>query len=48
MKFKHKVYDHKRKVGIYFGSWGPNSVGIGGQKEAQISIFLGFRTITLV
>ena len=28
MKFKHKVYDRKRKVGIDFGSFGPNSLGI--------------------
>ena len=48
MKFKHKVYDHKKKVGIDFGSFGPNSLGIRGQKRAQISIILGFRTITLV
>ena len=48
MKFKHKVYDNKRKVGIDFGSFGPNSLGIRGQKGAQISIILGFRTITLV
>ena len=27
MKFKHKVYDHKRKVGIDFRSCGPNSLG---------------------
>jgi hypothetical protein len=26
MKFKHKVYDHKRKVGIDFGSFGPNRI----------------------
>ena len=26
MKFKHKVYDHKRKVGIDFGSFGPNNI----------------------
>ena len=32
MKFKHKVYDHKRKVGIDFGCFGPNSLGIRGQK----------------
>ena len=25
MKFKHKVYDHKKKVGIDFGGCGPNS-----------------------
>ena len=48
MKFKYKVDDHKRKVGIDFGSFGPNSLGIRDQKRAQISIFLGFRTITLV
>ena len=42
MKFKHKVYEYKMKVGIDFGSWGPNSLGIRGQKGAQISIFLGF------
>ena len=48
MKFWHKVYDHKRKVGIDFGSFGPNSLGIRGQKGAQVSIILGFRTITLV
>ena len=48
MKFKHNVYDHKRKVDIDFGSLGPNSLGIRGQKGTQISIFLGFRTITLV
>ena len=48
MKFKHKVYDHKRKVGIDFVSFGPNSLGIRGQKGAQISISFGFRTITLV
>ena len=48
MKFKHKVCDHKRKVGIDFGSIGPNNLGIRDQKGAQISIFLGFRTITLV
>ena len=48
MKFKHKVYDHKSQVGIDFGSFGPNSLGIRGKKRAQISIILGFRTITLV
>ena len=48
MKFKHKVYDHKRKVGIDFGSWGLNNLGIKGQKGAQVSSILGFRTITLV
>ena len=50
MKFKHKVYDHKRKVGFDFGSFDPNSLGIRGKKRAQIhvSIILGFRTITLV
>ena len=48
MKFKHKVYEHKRKVGIDFGSFGPNSLGIRGQKGVQISIILGFRTITSV
>ena len=48
MKFKHKVYDHKRKVGIDFGSFGPNSLGIRGKKKGQISIILGIRTITLV
>ena len=48
MKFKHNVYDRKRKIGIDFGSLGPNSLGIRGQKGTQISIFLGFRTITLV
>ena len=31
MKFEHKVNDHKRKVGIDFGSFGPNSLGILGQ-----------------
>ena len=30
MKFKYKVYDHKRKVWIDFGSFGPNSLGIRG------------------
>ena len=48
MKFWHKVYDLKRKVGIDFGGFGSNSLGIKGQKRAQISIILGFRTITLV
>ena len=28
MKFKHKVYDHKRKVGIDFGSFGPIILGV--------------------
>ena len=28
MKFRHKVYDHKRKVGIDFESFGPNRLGI--------------------
>ena len=32
MKFWHKVYDHKKKVGIDFGSFGPNILGIRGQK----------------
>ena len=32
MKFKHKVYDHKRRVGIDFGCFGPNSLGIGAKK----------------
>ena len=41
MKFKHKVNDHKRKVGIDFGSFGPNSLGIGGQKGPN-KHFLGF------
>ena len=31
-EIKHKVYDHKRKVGIDFVSFGPNSLGIRGQK----------------
>ena len=42
MQFKHKVYDHKRKIGINFGSFGPNYLGIRGQKGAQINIFLDF------
>ena len=37
MKFKHKVYDHKRKVGIDFESFGPNSLGIRGQKGPQLN-----------
>ena len=48
MKFKHNIYDHKKKVGIDFRSFSANSLGIKGQKRAQISIILGFRTITLV
>ena len=32
MKFKHKVYDHKRKVGIDFRIFGPRNFGIRGQK----------------
>ena len=32
MKFKHKVYDYKRKVGIGYGSFDPNILGIRGQK----------------
>ena len=38
MKFKHKVYNQKRKVGL--GGYSPNSLGIRGQKGAQIGIFL--------
>jgi len=37
MKFKHKVYDHKRKVGIDFGSFGPNSLGIRGPKGPKLN-----------
>ena len=32
MKYKHKVYEHQIKVGIDFGSFGPNILGIRGQK----------------
>ena len=39
MKFKHKVYDHKRKVGINFGSFGPNSLGIRGPKIESLWFF---------
>ena len=35
MKLKHTVYDYNMKVGIDFGSLGPNSLGIRGQKGAQ-------------
>ena len=38
MNFKHKVYNHKRKVGIDFWGYGPDSLGIEGQKGAQRSI----------
>ena len=37
MKFQHKVYDHKRKVGIDFGSFGPNSLGIRDQKGPKLN-----------
>ena len=40
MKFKHKVYDHKRKVGIDLGSFGPNSLGIRGQKGSKLKLCL--------
>ena len=40
MKFKHRVYDHKKKVGFDFGGYGPNSLGIRVKKRALISIFL--------
>ena len=37
MKFKHKVYDHKRKVEMDFGSFGPNSLGIRGLKGPKLN-----------
>jgi len=37
MKFKHKVYDYKRKVGIDFGSFGPNSLGKRGPKGPKLN-----------
>ena len=37
MKFKHKVYDHKKKVGIDFGSFGHNSLGIKGPKGPDLN-----------
>jgi len=37
MKFKHKAYDHKRKVGIDFGSFGPNSLGKRGPKGPKLN-----------
>ena len=40
MKFKYKVHNHKRKVGIDFGGYGPNSCGIKDQKEAKKGSFL--------
>ena len=37
MKFKHMIYDHKRKVGIDVRSVGPNSLGIRGQKGPKLN-----------
>ena len=42
MKFKHKVYDHKGKVWIDFGSFGPNRLGIRGQKKGPNKHFSWF------
>ena len=39
MKFKHKVYDHKRKVGFDFGSFGPNSLGKRAQRVQNWTLF---------
>ena len=40
MKFKHKVYNHKRRVGFHIRGCGPNGKGIRGQNGAQIRIFV--------
>ena len=46
MKFKHTVYDHKKKVGFDFGSYGPNSLGIRGRKiELCSELFKGKKNI---
>ena len=37
MKFKHKVYDHKTKVGFDFASFGPNILGIRGPKGPKLN-----------
>ena len=45
MKFKHKVYDHKMKVGIDLGGFGPNSLGIRVQNSTNkhFSWFLHYK-----
>ena len=37
MKFKYKVYDDKRKVGIEVGSFGRHSLGIKGPKGPDLN-----------
>ena len=48
MKFKHKVYDHNRKVGINFGSFGPNSLVIRNSKGQNLTLFDFIKKLIIV